>query len=99
MTSYNRREARWKRAKRHSLCHNTRCTYCQRPLKHRHSECPLAFTNDHLVPLSRGGTKTVPACKTCNHIKGDMMPADWRRYQRENPGWWRKHKQKDNRNG
>lgn len=42
-----------------------RCAYCQKP--HR------KLTQDHVIPLSRGGSHTVnnvvPACRSCNSRK------------------------------
>ena len=36
-----------------------------------------ATTKDHTVPRSRGGRKTVPCCRPCNSVKGDMDYDDW----------------------
>lgn len=51
---------------------------------------PALFpTRDHYpVPKSRGGTRTLIACYSCNHIKGDMLAEDWQRYMAEHPEWW-----------
>lgn len=42
------------------------------------------LTLDHLVPVSRGGksTKTncVPACKSCNNKKKNLLPMEWEDY-------------------
>lgn len=39
------------------------------------------ITQDHVQPLSRGGTDSpdnvVPACKSCNSKKGDKTPVEW----------------------
>ncbi len=39
---------------------------------------------DHLVPLTRGGRSTrdnlVPACKSCNNQKKNMLPLEWEEY-------------------
>jgi 5-methylcytosine-specific restriction endonuclease McrA len=39
---------------------------------------------DHLVPLARGGKSTkgnvVPACKTCNSQKKQLLPMEWEAY-------------------
>ncbi len=48
-----------------------RCAYCSRP----------ATTQDHVVPLSRGGrheiANVVPACKSCNSSKRDKLVSEW----------------------
>ena len=53
-----------------------RCFYCPGP----------AETRDHYVPRSKGGSNDLdnlrPACRPCNSIKGDMMPAEWEQYRR-----------------
>jgi hypothetical protein len=66
------------------------CTYCRRTLTPRADGGPLAHTRDHVVPRSKGGAKTVPACYVCNNIKGDMMPDEWIAYMAANPKWWEK---------
>lgn len=52
-----------------------RCLYCGAP----------AATIDHVHPLSRGGLSVpencVPACLTCNGIKGDQDGMAWYRQQ------------------
>lgn len=44
-------------------------------------QCGTNYHADHLVPLSRGGTKwpnnIVIACPSCNLSKGDKMPEEW----------------------
>lgn len=39
---------------------------------------------DHIVPLSRGGRSVkgnvVPACKTCNSKKKELLPMEWDAY-------------------
>lgn len=45
-------------------------------------------TRDHVLPRSRGGRVTVPACWTCNNIKGDMTPQQWEAFMQANPQWW-----------
>ncbi|MDB4875733.1 MAG: hypothetical protein JWM41_2179 [Gemmatimonadetes bacterium] len=36
---------------------------------------------DHVIPISRGGSHTrenvVPACRSCNSKKGDLMLLEW----------------------
>ncbi len=56
------------------------CYYC-------HAKVPAAeLTLDHVVPLVRGGRTTkgncVPACKTCNSHKKDLLPVEWKDYLR-----------------
>ena len=61
------------------------CAYCERKMLPWTVTHP---TKDHTVPKSRGGLETVWACYQCNQLKADMMPAEWERVMRENPGWW-----------
>jgi 5-methylcytosine-specific restriction endonuclease McrA len=48
--------------------HGWRCFYCGRKVNY------VTVTQDHLIPLSRGGTNwvsnLVPACRSCNSSKG-----------------------------
>lgn len=39
------------------------CVYCGE----------LATTRDHVIPKSRGGRVTVPACMQCNNLKADKV--------------------------
>ncbi len=54
------------------------CGYCGRPTP------PRELTMDHIVPLSRGGRSTkgnvIPACKTCNTKKKQLLPMEWAAY-------------------
>lgn len=43
------------------------CTYCG----------GLATVEDHVIPRSRGGHVTVPACQPCNSSKGTRTPNEW----------------------
>lgn len=55
--------------------HGKKCHWCK---KHMLMESErLRPTIDHVVPKSRGGTKTVVCCLSCNNLKGDMPPAIW----------------------
>jgi 5-methylcytosine-specific restriction endonuclease McrA len=45
----------------------TPCTYCGAPAEHL----------DHVIPRSRGGIATVPACAACNLSKGAQTPGEW----------------------
>jgi hypothetical protein len=63
----------WKRR-----CAKGRCYYCA-------CETPAnELTMDHIIPISRGGKSTkgniVPACKTCNNNKKQMLPMEWEAY-------------------
>ena len=50
--------------------YGNRCIYC--------GKSPQRLTQDHLIPLSRGGPYTadniVPACSVCNTSKGNRIP-------------------------
>lgn len=48
----------------------------------------LAVTRDHVHPKSKGGRKIVLACRTCNAIKGNMLPDDWKAFMQSFPRWW-----------
>jgi HNH endonuclease len=56
-----------------------RCFYCGKPVHECVKRAPDQLTEDHLVPLSRGGVNfiwnIVPACLTCNELKG-MLTAE-----------------------
>jgi 5-methylcytosine-specific restriction endonuclease McrA len=63
----------WKRQ-----CARGRCHYCSCSVPAK------SLTMDHVVPLSRGGRTTkgnvVPACKTCNTAKKQLLPMEWEAY-------------------
>lgn len=63
------------------------CTYCDREMIPYSDSHP---TRDHVYPKSRGGHITVWACGTCNQLKRDMMPDEWKDFMAENPRWWAK---------
>lgn len=70
-----------------------KCFYCQRSFLPGGPHASQATqgrqrTRDHIVPASVGGTRTVPCCRACNSIKGDMSPQEWLQFRRENPNWW-----------
>lgn len=47
--------------------------------------------DDHVIPSSRGGVKTVPSCRACNRSRGDSTYADWLdRIKKEDPYRWRR---------
>jgi len=52
---------------------NGRCAYC--------GIRPERITQDHVVPLARGGSHTIanlrPACQRCNSSKGTKLLAEW----------------------
>jgi 5-methylcytosine-specific restriction endonuclease McrA len=68
-----RRSQWWRNRIATGLCH-----YCGRQV------APAELTLDHLLPLVRGGHSTrgncVPACKTCNSAKQDLLPLEWQDY-------------------
>lgn len=63
----------WKRRLAKGVCH-----YCGVEIGARE------LTMDHIVPISRGGKSTkgnvVPACKTCNNLKKQLLPIEWQQY-------------------
>jgi len=63
----------WKRR-----CAKGQCYWCRQPVPARE------LTMDHIVPLARGGKTTkgniVPACKTCNTKKKQLLPMEWEAY-------------------
>lgn len=70
-----------------------KCHYCKREMHTRQlSFDGLRKTRDHHVPVSRGGSNAKEnirmACIRCNGLKGNMMPAEWEQYMRDNPLWW-----------
>ncbi len=68
------RKTRWWQQKSASSI----CWYC------RQKVAPQDITMDHIVPLAQGGRSTrdnlVPACKSCNSKKKNMMPIEWQEY-------------------
>lgn len=63
----------WKRR-----CAKGRCHWCNRAIP------PDELTMDHIIPIARGGKSTrgnvVPACKTCNNQKKQLLPMEWEVY-------------------
>jgi 5-methylcytosine-specific restriction endonuclease McrA len=63
----------WKRR-----CAKGICYYCGQAVR------PQELTMDHIVPISRGGKTTkgnvVPACKSCNTAKKQLLPMEWEAY-------------------
>jgi 5-methylcytosine-specific restriction protein A len=64
----------WKRRCAKGVCH-----YCGQKTP------PAQLTMDHIVPIARGGKSTkgnvVPACKTCNTKKRQLLPMEWNAYR------------------
>lgn len=58
------------------------CPYCMKPIK------PDEITKDHLVPVSRQGSRDksniVFACKRCNNEKGALTPEEYAEWKRLN---------------
>lgn len=58
--------------------HGGRCAYCQAK--------PVVITVDHVIPINRGGRHSIgnvlPACKSCNSAKRDVLLAEFRRRMR-----------------
>lgn len=63
----------WKRRLAKGVCY-----YCGSPIP------PSELTMDHIVPVARGGRSikgnVVPACKTCNNNKKQLLPMEWEQY-------------------
>lgn len=63
----------WKRRLAKGVCY-----YCSSRIS------PKELTMDHIVPVARGGRSTkgnvVPACKTCNNAKSQLLPMEWEKY-------------------
>jgi len=49
----------------------------------------LSPTRDHVHPKSRGGKRTVWACRQCNGLKADLAPHAWWRFVDSNPRYWK----------
>ena len=68
------RKTRWWQQKSASSI----CWYC------RLKVAPKDITMDHIVPLAQGGRSSrdnlVPACKSCNSKKKNMMPIAWQEF-------------------
>lgn len=65
-----------------------RCRYCQRLLTDPRKGGSTASSRDHFVPKCMGGRRTVPCCRACNEIKGDMTPRQWSIVMRVRVRWW-----------
>lgn len=68
-----RKQSWWKNRVAQGVCH-----YCAQQVP------PKELTLDHVVPLARGGRSSknncVPACKSCNTKKRDLLPMEWQEY-------------------
>lgn len=66
----------WKRR-----CAKGHCYYCGEPAS------PTELTMDHVVPIARGGKSSkgnlVPACKSCNSKKKQLLPMEWEAYLKD----------------
>lgn len=60
--------------------------YCKRELVAYTATHP---TRDHVMPKSKGGTKTVWCCTKCNNVKGAMLPEEWVWFMANFPEWWK----------
>ena len=49
----------------------------------------LSATRDHIMPVSKGGRKTVWACRQCNCLKSDIEPHIWRLVINRHPRFWK----------
>lgn len=66
--------------------YHNRCYYCYgRITRKKYSR----FTLDHFIPLSRGGTNSieniVPCCHSCNQLKKDLWPWEFKKGETETP--------------
>jgi len=69
---------------------NAPCAYCGRAILKNHPY--RQPTRDHVIPQSAafsGTRKIVWACFSCNQMKGDLMPHEWKVVMREVPEWWK----------
>lgn len=81
------RENRFGSAKTTTIWNKThgKCGYCGIKLRENgpNKEDPDIFTLDHIIPLSKGGTKDIKnllgACKKCNNLKGGSDNLDFLR--------------------
>ena len=68
------RQSQWWKNRR--ACN--KCYYCKTYTPAR------KLTMDHVVPLSRGGlsikSNLVPCCKSCNNLKKNLLPLEWREF-------------------
>jgi 5-methylcytosine-specific restriction endonuclease McrA len=68
------RESQWWKRR----CSKGICYYCGQKTP------PAKLTMDHIIPIARGGKSTkgnvVPACKTCNTQKKQLLPMEWESY-------------------
>jgi len=59
----------------------SKCAYCGTEVRRGSRSKRHKLTQDHVLPLSRGGTHSadnvVPACPPCNMSKGDKTLEEW----------------------
>lgn len=69
-----------------------RCPHCKRSLEPVGSSSSAAATRDHPLPKCLGGKDgdVVWCCWTCNQLKKNMTPAEWKRFMDETPEWWKR---------
>ena len=67
--------------------HYGNCYWCQRVLLAPERLAHSSLTRDHIWPKSKGGRKTVKSCRKCNHLKGDLLPAQWHKLRRQYPNY------------
>lgn len=57
-----------------------RCGYCKQTFIGEHNVSPRAYTEDHIIPKSRGGSNSpenlTDCCHRCNNIKDDKLPGE-----------------------
>jgi hypothetical protein len=51
------------------------CTYCGSSIETQ---------DEHVIPSSKGGVSTIPACRACNQSKGDKPLMEWLRWEKQN---------------
>jgi len=51
------------------------CTYCGSTRN---------IQGEHVIAQSKGGVRTVPACRICNQSKGDKQLMEWLRWIKKN---------------
>lgn len=65
------------------------CHWCKKTLLAPERCAKRSRTRDHVYPKSRGGRRTVPSCRHCNHLKGDLLPDQWAKAMAMFPNYWK----------